>query len=146
MLSPTYILFRNTSSHQWAEETGPVLLSCRAINEEAAQPPFTSFPVNVSQPYALLSWLDKDLYITDLFVFIDAYHKSPPSTRDAGKSVRLPVLGDNETSPPSPLPSPTLLRVHFQALVSAVEMSSTTASFPDCAVVVVCQHQSLQRP
>jgi hypothetical protein len=30
------------------------LPSCRAVNEEAAQPPFTSFPVNVSQPYALL--------------------------------------------------------------------------------------------
>jgi hypothetical protein len=91
IISPTYILFHNTSSHQWAEETGPILLSCRAINEEAAQPPFTSFPVNVSQPYAL-SWLDKkDPYITDLFISIDAYHKSPP-IRDVNKLTRLSVL------------------------------------------------------
>jgi len=78
-----YIFFHSPSGHRWEEGTDPILLNCRSINEEAVQHLLSSLSVNVSQPDALLAWLEANdaSYITALHVHLDAYDKAPSAAR-----------------------------------------------------------------
>jgi hypothetical protein len=78
-----YIFFHRASGYRWEEGTDPILLNCRSINEEAVQHLLSSLSINVSQPDALLAWLEINdaSYITSLHVHLDAYYKAPSATR-----------------------------------------------------------------
>ena len=82
MVSAPYIFF-HTDRHRWHDDTDPILVNCKTINEEIAQPLLTSLSVNVSRPDTLLSWLGNNdaAYISYLLVFVDAYCFAPPATR-----------------------------------------------------------------
>jgi hypothetical protein len=75
MAHPPYIFFHSLHGHRWKEGTDPILLNCKSINEEAAQPLLTSLTLNVSQPRGLLTWLKTNdaKYIPTIHVFVDAF-------------------------------------------------------------------------
>ncbi|KAF7513634.1 hypothetical protein GJ744_008928 [Endocarpon pusillum] len=83
MVSAPYIFF-HSGRHWWKDDTDPILVNCKTINEEIARPLLTSLSVNVSRPDTLLSWLGNNdaAYITYILVFVDAYlFDHPPPTR-----------------------------------------------------------------
>lgn len=78
MYSPPRIMFHSPAGHNWDERNDPALRRLGALNE-APRDLLPSLAINVSQPRALMVWLERNnaALISDLWVFVDAW--SDPS-------------------------------------------------------------------
>jgi hypothetical protein len=82
MYSPPYISFYTQRGYHWKEGTNPALQKLSTIND-APDDLLQSLTINVSQPDALMAWLETNnaAVISDLHVFVDATHRAPSPQR-----------------------------------------------------------------
>lgn len=78
MYSPPHIFFHRQKGYWWANGTDPTLQKLPTLNH-APHGRFPSLAVNVSQPDALMTWLEINnaALITDLTIFLDATAAAP---------------------------------------------------------------------
>lgn len=87
MYSPPYIFFHSRKGYYWEQGTNPALQALPTLND-APQNLLPSLGINVSQPDALMTWLETNnaSLISDLAVHVEA--------TDAASSQRWCVLFD----------------------------------------------------
>ncbi|KAF2635758.1 hypothetical protein P280DRAFT_473661 [Massarina eburnea CBS 473.64] len=82
MYSPPYIYFHGQRGYRWRDGTDPTLQKLRSLND-APHDRLSSLTINVSQPDALMTWLETNnaALITDLSIFLNAYFDAPTPQR-----------------------------------------------------------------
>jgi hypothetical protein len=107
MYSPPYISFHTPKGYRWREGTDPALQKLSTLND-APNDLLQSLAINVSQPDALMAWLETNnaAVISDLTVFVDALSDAPSPQRwcllfdklqrEATKIQNLSVYWDEE--------------------------------------------------
>ncbi|CAF9936151.1 MAG: hypothetical protein HETSPECPRED_010033 [Heterodermia speciosa] len=83
MYAPPYIFFHSRQGFRWKDGVDPTLKNLNSLND-ASTDLLPSLTINVSQPNALLNWLNTNdaSLITDLFIFVDAVVSCSPSPRE----------------------------------------------------------------
>lgn len=81
MYSPPYIFFHSRVGYWWKDGTDPALQKLRTLND-APKDLLPSLAINVSQPKALMTWLETNnaALITNITIILDAHSNSssPP--------------------------------------------------------------------
>ncbi|KAF2679037.1 hypothetical protein K458DRAFT_422479 [Lentithecium fluviatile CBS 122367] len=82
MYSPPYIFFHSQKGYYWKEGTNPALQKLSTLND-APDDLLQSVAINVSQPDALMTWLETNnaAVISELTVFVDATDAAPSPQR-----------------------------------------------------------------
>ncbi|KAF2249840.1 hypothetical protein BU26DRAFT_518373 [Trematosphaeria pertusa] len=82
MHSPPYIFFHGPKGYWWEDGTDPALKKLPTLND-APHDLLPSLAINVSQPDALVAWLETNnaALITDLTVHVDATASAPSPQR-----------------------------------------------------------------
>ena len=83
MYAPPYIFFHGRKGFRWEDGVDPALKKLDSLND-APSDLLPSLTINVSQPNALLHWLNTNngSLITDLFIFVDGVVSGSPSPRE----------------------------------------------------------------
>jgi hypothetical protein len=82
MYSPPYIFFHSRKGYWWKQGTDPALQKLPTLND-APHDLLPSLAINVSQPDALMAWLEINnaALISDLTIFLDATSAAPSPQR-----------------------------------------------------------------
>src|SRR5205809_122039 len=82
MYSPPYIFFHSQKGYWWKQGTDPTLQRLPTLND-APHDRLPSLAINVSQPDALMTWLEINnaALISDLIIFLDATDVAPSPQR-----------------------------------------------------------------
>ena len=82
MYSPPYIFFHSQKGYWWEQGTDPTLQKLPTLNN-APHDRLPSLAINVSQPDALMTWLEINnaALISDLTIFLDATDVAPSPQR-----------------------------------------------------------------
>jgi len=82
MYSPPYLFFHSRKGYWWAQGTDPALQKLPTLND-TPHDLLPSLTINVSQPDALMTWLEinNGALISDLTIFLDATDVAPSPQR-----------------------------------------------------------------
>ena len=82
MYSPPYMLFARPEGYSWKRGTNPALQELSTLND-APDELLPSLTINVSEPDALMNWLETNnaAVISDLSIHVDATYAAPSPQR-----------------------------------------------------------------